>query len=273
MLAGSAHADCKPAAIAQGDPALVGPLVAKLSASGIATAPAAGCPAVRVSLEQRGPLVHVHLADAFQRTGERDVQDVATAAAIVESWMDQEIDAGSIPAEAAPVIAPPGPPRWHLAAGALSAVGDNGGTAWIGGSLSACARVGSWCAGALVRAEADTAAIGDSATISQDSYVLSGLATLDRPMPLGSFVLSPGIGVGYAYLHVTTHHHNGAMLVDVPSSDHELRAGAHAALLRPLGATFALFADLWIDAAALRSDSQFGPDGSLLLSFGARITP
>src|SRR5258706_2872041 len=86
MLSGTAHADCKPTAIAQGDPALVAPLVAKLAASGIATAAAAGCPVVQGKLEQRGQQVHVRLADAFQRTGERDVPDVATAAAIVESW-------------------------------------------------------------------------------------------------------------------------------------------------------------------------------------------
>jgi hypothetical protein len=276
MFAGRAHAECKPAAVAQGDPALVVPLIAKLTASGIATTSAAGCPVVQVNLEQRGLQVHVKLADGFQRTGERDVQDVATAAAIVESWTYQEIEAGTLPAESvvatsAPAVAPPSAPRLAVAAGVMSALGTNGGTTWIGGSLGTCVRIGSWCPGALARVQADTTATGDSSSISQDAYALSALATIDRPIELGGFVLSPGIGVGYAYLHVTTHHHNGSMPLDVPTSDHELCAGAHAALWKPLGTSLAVFADLWTEAAPLRSDAQFGPTGSLLLSLGLRI--
>jgi hypothetical protein len=258
----NARADCKPTAVANGDPALVQPMLAKLTASGIATAAAAGCPAVQVHLEQRGQQVHVTLADAFQRKGERDVQDVATAAAIVESWTYQEIDAGSMPAEPPPTA--PREPRIAIAAGFMSGVGTNGGTTWIGGSASACLRLGSWCVGALLRGEQDTRATGDTAMIAQDSYALSALATIDRPLALGDFVLSPGIGVGYSYLHVTVNHSSGA----VPSEDHELRAGVHAALLRPLG-PLAVFADLWADGALARSDSQFGPVVSLRLSLGA----
>src|ERR1041385_3377913 len=81
-----AWAQCKPAVVAQGDPALVSGLTTRLAASGISTSSTDGCPAVTVDIEQRGTQLHVRLADAAQRTGERDVQDIATAAAIVESW-------------------------------------------------------------------------------------------------------------------------------------------------------------------------------------------
>src|SRR5882762_565186 len=116
--------DCKPAAIAQGDPGLVKGLTAKLRASGIATSSSSGCPSVQVVIEPRGEQVHVKLADAFQRTSERDVQDIATAAAVVESWTYQVIEAGSMPAETiaaiAPVIATPHLVHSGIAASALS---------------------------------------------------------------------------------------------------------------------------------------------------------
>lgn len=274
----SASAQCKPAVIAQGDPALVSGLTTRLAASGIATSQAAGCPTVRVSIEQRGTQLHVRLADASQRTGERDVQDIATAAALVESWTYQEIEAGTLPevrAEPAPpaiVLGPRRTTRSGISASVLSGLGSNGATTWIGGSLSACARIGSMCAGAALRTQLDTRASGDTATIEQSSYTLGALATLDLPKTLGSFIVSPGVGVGYTYLHVTTTHHDAmANPFEVPTADHQLRAGAHTALLKSLGDHLSAFADLWVDAAALRSDSQSGPDAYVSFALGLRF--
>ncbi|HUS27715.1 MAG TPA: hypothetical protein VMZ53_04380 [Kofleriaceae bacterium] len=103
-------------------------------------------------------------------------------------------------------------------------------------------------------------------------YTLGALATLDRPRKLGSFVLSPGIGVGYTYLHVTTTHRDAMMNpFDIPTTDHQLRGGAHAALLKSLSDHIGAFADLWVDAAALRSDSQFGPSAYLSFALGLRV--
>ena len=274
---GAARAECKPAAIAQGDPVLVAGLIARLTASGVATSSSSGCPAVSVVIEKRGEQVHVRLADAFQRTGERDVQDVSTAAAVVESWTYQEIEAGSLPAEpavvaAAPVIAASHVARSGIAASATSSLGTNGGTTWVGGSLSACLRVGPTCVGALARAQIDTTISGDTTTILQDSYALSALATIDLPRRLGGFVVSPGLGVGYGYLHAVTHHRDAMNNpLDIPSWDHQLHAAAHAALLRALGEHVSALADLWVDASVLRSDAQFGPGAQLLFSLGLRL--
>jgi uracil-DNA glycosylase family 4 len=93
FLAGTstARAECKPAAIPQGDPQLVSSLSERLHASGIDTQPSADCPAVRVLVAMRGQQVHLRVTDAYERLGEREVQDVATAAAIIESWTLQEI--------------------------------------------------------------------------------------------------------------------------------------------------------------------------------------
>lgn len=282
--AASARAECRPAAVTAGDPALVQRLTARLAASGIATTAAAGCPAVQVTIEQRGDELHLALLDAFQRKGERDVRDVNTAAAIVASWTEQVVDAGVLPAEPAPpepavaatVSASPRPtiPRAvyrGLAASALSTVGTDG-TTWVGTALAACTRAGPFCAGASLRAEVDTTATGATAQAAQDSYELSALATLDLPRALGRFIVSPGIGVGYGYLHVTTHHHDAMNNpLDIASADHELRAGAHVALLRPIGAHWSVFGDLWGEVAPLRSSSQFGSTAAALLAFGIRL--
>jgi hypothetical protein len=121
-------------------------------------------------------------------------------------------------------------------------------------------------------AQFDTRATGESSSLDQSTYQLSALAMVDLPLRLGMFVLSPGIGVGYGYLHVvTTHHDPMGNPLPSPSWDHQLRTAAHAALLRPWGEHVSVFADLWADVAALRSDSQFGPTTSLLLSLGLRI--
>jgi hypothetical protein len=271
---GAASADCKPAAVAQGDPLLVKGLVARLTANGIETSTTAGCPAVRVDISQRGSQVHVRLADASQRTGERDVQDVATAAALVESWTYQEIDAGTVPdVPVAPAIfETPHTSRTGIAASVISGLGTNGGTTWIGGSISACVRAGSLCAGATVRSQLDTTSTGETSTIAQDTYSIAALATVDLPRQLGSWVVSPGIGVGYGYAHSTTHHHDAMNNpLDVLARDHQLRAGAHAALLKPWGDHLAAFLDLWADLAVARSDSTFGPMGSVSLSLGLRL--
>jgi hypothetical protein len=270
-----AFAQCKPAVVAQGDPALVTGLTTRLAASGIATSSTDGCPTLRVNIEQRGTQLHVRLADASQRTGERDVQDIATAAAVVESWTYQEIEAGTlpeVPAESTVVLGPRRTTRSGISASVISGLGTDGGTTWIGGSISACVRIGSLCAGATLRSQLDTRASGDTGAINQSLYTLGALATLDLPRTLGSFILSPGIGVGYTYLHVTTTHRDAMMNpFDIPTADHQLRAGAHAALLKSLTDHVGVFADLWVDAAALRSDSQFGPSAYVSFALGLRF--
>jgi hypothetical protein len=273
-----ARADCKPAAVAEGEPALVKTLITRLVASGIATTSTAGCPTVQVRLEKRGQQIHVRVTDAFNRLGERDVQDVATAAAIIESWTLQEVDTGTLPVEpsaeagpASPAIAALHLVRSGVAASVLSALGSDG-TTWVGGAVAACARIGALCAGASLRGERDTRATGDTSTIAQDAYVLSALATIDLPRKLGGFVLSPGIGVGYGWLHVTTHHRDAMNNpLDIPTSDHQLRTGAHVALSRAWSDHLSVFGDVWGELSVARSDAQFGPMGSVRVSFGLRV--
>ena len=277
FVASSARAeDCKPAAVTRGDPAIVHSLSARLAALGVATEPVPGCPAVQVQVEQRGDQLHLALADAFQRTSERDVRDVATAAAVVESWTYQVVDAGTLPAEAPAAVDTTLPVARYAYRGVSASATSmllSDGTTWVGGALGACLRAGPFCAGASLRGEVDTAATGPSSTFAQDSYALSVLATLDWPRPVGGgFTITPGIGVGYGYLHVTAHHHDAMNNpLDQILADHSLRAGAHVAVLRPLAAHWSWFADLWGEAAPVRSNGAVGGAAAVRLGVGLRL--
>jgi hypothetical protein len=269
-------AQCKPAVVAQGDPVLVSGLTTRLAANGISTSSSDGCPTLHVSIEKHGTQLHVRLADASQRTGEREVQDIATAAAIVESWTYQEIEAGMLPevrSEPIPVVLPPrSTTRSGLSASFVTGLGSNGATTWVGGSLSACKRIGSLCAGTTLRSQLDTKATGETMMLAQSSYALGALATLDLPRQIGSLIISPGIGVGYAYLHVTTMHQDAMHnTVDVGTADHQLRCGAHAAVLKSLSDHLAAVVDVSADTAVLRSESQSGPAAHVSLAIGLRL--
>src|SRR5687768_10248271 len=130
----SAAADCPPAAVPMGDPALVESVSERLVANGVLTTAPENCPAVRVHLERRGDQLHLRVADGYQRRGERVVQDPATAAAVIESWTLQEIEAGSMPAESiaapAPVIVA-APTSFGIGAAVRSAVTEQSST-WMG---------------------------------------------------------------------------------------------------------------------------------------------
>jgi len=272
--AAPARADCRPAAVPVGDPVLVQSLVDRLAASGIATAPAAGCPAVRVNVEQRGEQVHLRVVDAYQRLGERDVQDVATAAAIIESWTLQEIEPGALPPlppPETPVAPAPSSPRFTLAAAPRSALGSDGST-WLGAGVDGCARVGWACLGAATTIAADTTAVNDADSGSHRSLAFDALATADAPRRLGRFTLRPGVVAGYGWSRIEQQHIDVHMLPQsVAHTTHALRVGARAVLALPVARSVAVFGELFADAAALRTAVADGPRGRAGLALGLRI--
>ncbi|MBA3502354.1 MAG: hypothetical protein H0T65_18460, partial [Deltaproteobacteria bacterium] len=128
-----AAAECSPAAVPIGDPALVQRVSEKLAANGVATVATAGCPAVRVHLEKRGEQLHLRVADGYQRRGEREVQDIATAAAVIESWTLQEIEDGTLPETPTPSVTAAVAPlvqreRFAIAVAGQSSVAGDGST-------------------------------------------------------------------------------------------------------------------------------------------------
>ena len=97
VTASPAIAECLPTAVSVGDPAIVQSLGSRLAASGIATTATVGCPTVQVRNERLGEQLVLEITDSFSRRGRREVRDLATAAAIIESWTLQEIEQGALP--------------------------------------------------------------------------------------------------------------------------------------------------------------------------------
>ena len=277
LASASAAAECPPTAVSSGDPALVQSLTARLVASGIATDPVDGCPAVRVRVEQRGDHVHLEMSDTFARTGQRQVQDVATAAAIVESWTRHEIEAGVLPelapstesAETPLLVTPPRSPTGVSLAFESSVGGDS--SLWLGAALSGCVAIGPACVGGVLRGARDTRSTGETAGSEHQASELHAIATADIPRRIGTFTISPGLGVGYGWLNITATHLDMHMLpVEESLSSHELRGDLHVSFVRSFG-RFALVGELRGDTAFTRTDIPAGPHSFLRAGIGIRF--
>lgn len=278
VCASAAHADCPPAAVSSGDPALVRALGERLAASGVATTSMEGCPVVRVRVEQRGDAVHLEMSDAFSRTGQRQVRDVATAAAVVESWTRHEVEEGLLPELAAASITTDAPPSASSARSPSgigiafeSSVGDDR-SLWLGAAASGCFAIGPACVGGIVRGARDTRATGDMAGGEHRGSELHANATVDLPRRLGAFTISPGIGAGYGLSNLTaTHLDMHMMQFEVSRTSHALRGELHVSIVRPLGSSFALYGDLRGDTAIARTEAQAGPRSFVRAAVGIRF--
>lgn len=282
-MASPAIAECLPTAVSVGDPAIVQSLGERLAVSGIAITATVGCPAVQVRIERLGEQLVLEITDSFSRRGRREVRDVATAAAIIESWTLQEIEQGTLPSlvaspEAAVTqnlagrMAGPTLSRIGIAATFESSVGDNG-SLWVGGTIVGCARLGPLCIGGVLRAATDTHASGETSGDSpHHGDELHALATVGLPRRLGSFVVSPGIGVGYGRLAIASTHLDMHMMpVSSSEASHELRGDVHVMISRPLGGRFAFYADVHGDAALARTQIAGGPRSFVRAAVGIRI--
>jgi hypothetical protein len=273
LAASAAHAECPPTALSSGDPVLARSLSDRLAANGIATTSIDGCPAVRVRVEQRGDQLHLEMADAFARVGQRQVRDVATAAAVVESWTRHEIEEGSMPAlvDAAPLVARPASSATGLGLAFESSIGDDS-SLWIGAAASGCVAMGPVCTGGLIRGARDTRSTGDTQDSNHRSSELHALATVDLPRRLGAFTISPGAGIGYGWLDITSTHLDIHMLpVEDSVSSHALRGEVHVTFTRRIGGGFALVGDVRADSALARTEIPGGPRGFVRAAFGLRF--
>jgi hypothetical protein len=270
-----ASAECAPTAVTTGEPALVQRLTERLAVTGIASAEQRDCPVTRVRIDQRGEAIHVAVIDAYGRRGERDVHDVATAATIVESWMAQEVEAGSLPPLSATASSPPAPAAPHSRAVALalesSAGGD--GSLWLGAAATGSVAIGAVCVGGLLRAARDALGAGDSSMIDHTTDAIEALATIGVPLRAAGFTITPGLGVGYGYHRLVEHHHDAHMnLVDVDYADHALRGDLHVSIARRLAGPVAMFVDVRGDTALLASgDVPYGASSFVRLSLGMRL--
>ena len=271
----SVAADCPPAAVPMGDPALVKSVSEQLDANGIVTDAPEHCPAVRVHLERRGEQLHLKVADGYQRQGEREVQDVATAAAIIESWTLQEVEAGSMPADSVASPAPVSPvvpaPSFGIGAAFRSAMTEQSST-WMGATVSGCARIGWVCVGVTIGFAKDIEATGATSTDDHHLSQLDTRAMVEVPRSLAGFVVSPGLSIGYGWQRVSSQHLDMHMMpFTVVEPSHALRAGLQLRVARAVSQRVSIFTELAADRSLARSGLTAGPHSWFGLSVGARF--
>jgi hypothetical protein len=271
---------CPAAAVVTGDQDLARRATSDLARRGVVAEAPAGCRRVRATIERRGERIRVAVDDGYGRRSEREVRDLATATALVESWTRQEVVVAMLPPEPAPPAAPPvvvltaAPPAVAGAAGGLALALESSlatdSTTWLGGSVSGCALLGPVCAGGILRGAVDT---GWSGEVAHSRRGADLLATAELPLGRGGFTLAPGLAVGIGWLQTDElgpHH-------DQTSDTGGVRAGALLRLSRALAGGFSiglsLSADRWVvggDAVPAEGGEPIAPTGQLRAGLGLR---
>ena len=204
-----------------------------LSTNGVGAQPVGGCPFASVVLSTLGDSIRVETTDPNGRKSDRTVASAGSAAAIVESWLEEDPTALSrqtagaaddvtpravaeqppapaaapVPVPAITEVTPPVPPsapnpRAYFDLDGVAGVGFDG-SGWFGGGLSGCAALGRVCLGAGARVGVDPPVSGDSEELETQRLLLDLVALLDYPVRFRGFTLRPGIDFGAAFVRVT----------------------------------------------------------------------
>jgi len=271
---------CPASAIITGDQQLAGQARADLARRGVVSVPPAGCRQVRAHIRREGEHLVVSVEDGYGRRSQREVRDLATATALVESWTRQEVVVAMLPPEPAAkpepatevVVVAAAPAAAALGAGvglAIETSRATDGSSWLGASAAGCGRLGPICAGGVLRGAADTGWSTDSTHSRREADLL---ATAEWPLGGGGFSLTPGIAIGLGWLQAQElgpHH-------DQTQDTGGLRAGATLALGRALGAGFAIGLVLSVDRFVAGGDASatdgtaIAPTGQLRAGLGLR---
>lgn len=224
----SAAMACAPLATVRGPRADADALTRALVARGVAIEPdgfpPGPCPRTAVSVARADGGLRVTITDAVGRRAERSVSSVATAATLVESWLQLSALAD---AEPPPVAAPPAapvapaapaspkplvarePPTTDVAVEAtpdapaervvsqwlVDASGEYGmardRTRWSGGRVRGCFRLGAICVGPMLRVAGN----------DQQEKLVEGYVQADLPLRFGAVSLRPALALGAGALY------------------------------------------------------------------------
>lgn len=208
---------CAPHAELDGDAVAVERVADELGKLGVVIGAAPGCPTVRayVVLDESGGIA-VAVRGAVHGSEGRLVSDPALAAAWIDSWAREDVDAtlwaAPIPAprvasvdEPQPAVRPPAPAPSDTAT--MPTVADPrisvavdyeqtwiGGGTWTGVGGAMCVRTGSWCIGARARAAWEPDRVVNSTGMSRSDVTV--LATASMPFALGQMRVAPELGLG-----------------------------------------------------------------------------
>jgi hypothetical protein len=267
-LGGSAAAaePCRVAAVLEGDAELVDSITTALAGRGIETTAAAECPAAKARIGRRGAAIVVSVEDPDGRRSERALDDVEAAASLIESWARQDMNAALLfgwtyaapdrtperPVAEAQVVPPPARPSRDpitLHAGGETSIGFDG-SAWVGGSVGACVRVGVACIGATARL---LAGVGAGTRRGYDV-----LGAVEVPIRRGRIVVVPGAAVGAGRIELGTSQGQDSQRV----REYGARGDAHVSIAYALAGHLAIHAGLSAGASLFGATDAQNLDGN-----------
>lgn len=204
---------CGPGVIVEGDPAVTSAIREELEQRSL-TAPAAGCPAERVTVELHDGGFVVRIVDQDGREFERRVTDAATVVTLIESFMAQAELAMPRPTELLRPREVPDREEPRDLAGAAHGSSPHGtvgvtlesslsgdGALWLGFHGKTCVRIGAVCIGVTARYARDSVVAGDAERTESTRTAADVLITTDLPLARARWVFTPGVGAGIGWLH------------------------------------------------------------------------
>jgi hypothetical protein len=208
---------CPPAVIVAGEPATAAAITRLLADRGI-LAPVEGCPAERASVDSFEGEIVVSIVDVDGRRAQRQVADLATAAALIETFsVTAPLPSGSFrpPAppplevhdvEDQPEVFLPRLPGRRMVLGVIGAsIGSSfasDGSVWLSSSGFACVDLGWFCIGGAARYSRDAALSGSAEKTETTRSETDVLLSFEVPMHSGRWSFSPGLGLGIGWLRV-----------------------------------------------------------------------
>ncbi|HJX51301.1 MAG TPA: hypothetical protein VJ801_00920 [Polyangia bacterium] len=278
--------EATPVALA-GDGEAVSAIEHSLANRKIRVVPSAGAETVQVRVQPDAAGIRLSIQDRNGHTVERIVANAEIAAAVVESWVRDDLARPLLepheiatPARAPTVSRSPVPARPRASSGASVTVAGttslaSDGSLWTGAALGACVRVGRFCVGLEIQAAGDLATTGNIGAryvaATCDGSSASGvphqrqltrlgaeaLLTADLPLRIGAGTLGPGIGLGAGWLSTI------AVLDDQSANATTvgLRAETRILLSWPLAWGLAVDAGLWADVLPFAHRDTFTTGG------------
>ena len=218
-LASAASAEGATSVALDGDHELVSAMEHSLADRGIRVMSPAGPEAVQVHVLPDPAGIRLFIYDRNGHAVERIVANAEIAAAVVESWMRDDLARPLLePHEIATTTSaplatrPPAPAHPRASSGAsVTVAGETSlatdGSLWIGAGLGACVRVGRFCVGLKIHVAGDSAATGNIGALYCSSASgkpqgemtrlgADALVIADLPLRIGAGTLGPGIGLG-----------------------------------------------------------------------------
>ncbi|MFN0250408.1 MAG: hypothetical protein ACKV2T_26245 [Kofleriaceae bacterium] len=227
----AADPPCKPSAQLKGEHAVVIAIEPMLRARGIdgvvaaSTDPAfvaSSCRSVTAEVATLGARIMVWVTDADGRRAQRLTEDTEAAATIIESWARGDLVDPLLDARATLEVGPfdtassstttsvgtiRSRPRYLVTGGGDVGVSGDG-ALWAGARAQGCGMIGAFCVGGALRYAIDLERSGDTAELGTGRTALALMATGERLMRRGPFVMSLGVGVGLASVTATRDQEN-----------------------------------------------------------------